>query len=38
MAKVMMKGNVAAAEAAIRGGMEFFAGYPIIIRYFWLLV
>ncbi|MBP3478865.1 MAG: 3-methyl-2-oxobutanoate dehydrogenase subunit beta [Oscillospiraceae bacterium] len=29
MAKVMMKGNVAAAEAAIRGGMEFFAGYPI---------
>lgn len=27
--KVMMKGNVAAAEAAIRGGVEFFAGYPI---------
>lgn len=29
MAKVMMKGNVAAAEAAIRGGVDFFAGYPI---------
>lgn len=29
MSKVMMKGNVAAAEAAIRGGAEFFAGYPI---------
>lgn len=27
--KIMMKGNVAAAEAAIRGGAEFFAGYPI---------
>lgn len=29
MARKMMKGNVAAAEAAIRGGAEFFAGYPI---------
>lgn len=28
MAK-LMKGNVAAAEAAIRAGVEFFAGYPI---------
>lgn len=29
MAKELMKGNVAAAEAAIRAGMDFFAGYPI---------
>lgn len=27
--KVMMKGNVAAAEAAVRAGLDFFAGYPI---------
>ena len=29
MAKELMKGNVAVAEAALRGGMDFFAGYPI---------
>ncbi len=29
MARVMMKGNVAAAEAAIRAGVDIFAGYPI---------
>ncbi|HWR50431.1 MAG TPA: 3-methyl-2-oxobutanoate dehydrogenase subunit beta [Bryobacteraceae bacterium] len=29
MAKTMMKGNVAAAEAAIRAGLDLFAGYPI---------
>ena len=27
--KVLMKGNEAIAEAAIRGGCRFFAGYPI---------
>lgn len=27
--KKMMKGNVAIAEAALRGGMKVFAGYPI---------
>ena len=29
MAKVLMKGNEAIAEAAVRGGCRFFAGYPI---------
>lgn len=29
MARVMMKGNVAAAEASIRAGVDIFAGYPI---------
>lgn len=29
MAKILMKGNVAIAEAAIRAGCNFFAGYPI---------
>ena len=29
MAKVLMKGNHAIAEAAIRAGCRFFAGYPI---------
>ncbi|MBQ6662971.1 MAG: 3-methyl-2-oxobutanoate dehydrogenase subunit beta [Firmicutes bacterium] len=29
MAKELLKGNVAAAEAACRAGMNFFAGYPI---------
>ena len=29
MAKVLMKGNEAVAEAAVRGGCRFFAGYPI---------
>lgn len=29
MAKELMKGNVAVAEAALRGGCDFFAGYPI---------
>lgn len=29
MAKKLMKGNVAVAEAAVRGGCRFFAGYPI---------
>lgn len=29
MAKVLMKGNEAMAEAAVRGGCRFFAGYPI---------
>jgi 2-oxoglutarate ferredoxin oxidoreductase subunit alpha len=29
MAKVLMKGNEAIAEAAIRGGCKFFFGYPI---------
>ena len=29
MAKILMKGNEAAAEAAVRGGCRFFAGYPI---------
>ncbi len=29
MAKELLKGNVAAAEAALRGGCDFFAGYPI---------
>ena len=29
MAKELMKGNVAVAEAAMRGGCDFFAGYPI---------
>ncbi|MGN0468783.1 MAG: 3-methyl-2-oxobutanoate dehydrogenase subunit VorB [Acutalibacteraceae bacterium] len=29
MAKVFMKGNEAIAEAAVRGGCRFFAGYPI---------
>lgn len=27
--KVLMKGNHAIAEAAVRAGLEFFAGYPI---------
>ena len=27
--KVLMKGNEAIAEAAVRGGCRFFAGYPI---------
>lgn len=27
--KVLMKGNHAMAEAAIRAGVTFFAGYPI---------
>lgn len=27
--KKMMKGNVAIAEAALRGGLQFYAGYPI---------
>ncbi len=29
MAKEMMKGNVALAEAAVRCGVRFYAGYPI---------
>ncbi len=29
MAKELLKGNVAAAEAAVRAGCDFFAGYPI---------
>ena len=29
MAKELLKGNVAVAEAALRGGCNFFAGYPI---------
>jgi 2-oxoglutarate ferredoxin oxidoreductase subunit alpha len=29
MAKVLMKGNEALAEAAVRAGCRFFAGYPI---------
>jgi len=29
MAKVLMKGNEALAEAALRAGCRFFAGYPI---------
>lgn len=29
MAKKLMKGNVALAEAAVRAGCRFFAGYPI---------
>lgn len=29
MAKELLKGNVAVAEAALRGGFDFFAGYPI---------
>jgi len=29
MAKVLMKGNEAIAEAAIRGGCKYFFGYPI---------
>ena len=27
--RVLMKGNEAIAEAAVRGGCRFFAGYPI---------
>ena len=29
MAKILMKGNEAIAEAAIRAGCRFFFGYPI---------
>lgn len=29
MSKEILKGNVAVAEAALRGGCDFFAGYPI---------
>ena len=29
MSKVFMKGNEAIAEAAVRAGCRFFAGYPI---------
>lgn len=29
MAKLFMKGNEAIGEAAVRGGVRFFAGYPI---------
>lgn len=29
MGKVLMKGNIAVAEAAVRAGCRFFAGYPI---------
>ncbi len=29
MSKVFMKGNEAVGEAAVRGGVRFFAGYPI---------
>lgn len=29
MAKTLLKGNVAVAEAALRGGCDFFSGYPI---------
>lgn len=29
MAKLFMKGNEAVGEAAVRGGVRFFAGYPI---------
>ena len=29
MAKEFMKGNEAIGEAAVRGGIRFFAGYPI---------
>ena len=29
MAKILMKGDEAVAEAAVRGGCRFFAGYPI---------
>lgn len=39
MAKVLMKGNEAMAEAAVRAGCSFFSGYPItpqseILEYF----
>ncbi len=29
MDKVLMKGNEAVAEAAIKAGLQFYAGYPI---------
>ena len=29
MAKVLMKGNEALAESALRAGCRFFSGYPI---------
>ena len=29
MSKLFLKGNEAVAEAAVRGGCRFFAGYPI---------
>lgn len=29
MAKVFLKGNEAVAEAAVRSGCRFYAGYPI---------
>jgi 2-oxoglutarate ferredoxin oxidoreductase subunit alpha len=29
MSKILMKGNEAIAEAAIRGGCRYFFGYPI---------
>ena len=29
MAKILMKGNYAIAEAALRAGVRFYAGYPI---------
>ena len=29
MARQLMKGNEAIAEAAIRAGLKFYAGYPI---------
>ena len=29
MAKVLMKGNEALAEAAVRAGCRFYSGYPI---------
>ena len=29
----LMKGNEAIAEAAIRGGCRFYAGYPITPQY-----
>ena len=29
MAKVLMKGNQALAEACLRAGCRFFSGYPI---------
>ena len=29
MSRTMIKGNIAFAEAAVRGGLDFYAGYPI---------
>ena len=32
--KVLMKGNEALAESALRAGCRFFFGYPITPRYY----